>query len=119
MGLDLLLTYLDEKANKYHRGTVRYDGDNTDVAYLRDDIREERLDSQIDRMLRRVRPEASAKEERSFPFGDFHCTARVFDEALVLHFPTGKDRGIVVTLEPETARDMNTFIGECESRIQQ
>lgn len=119
MGLTALLSFLDEKVSEYHRGTVRYDGDSTDIAYLRDDIREQRMASQIDRMLTRLRPEASPKEERSFPFGDLHTTVRVFDGALILHFPTGSDRGVVVALEPETARDMNTFIGECERRIQQ
>lgn len=117
MSADSLLTYLERQANTYHRGTVRYDGNSTDTLYLRDDIKETRLSSQIDRMLRRLRPESSSKEESSFPFGDLHATVRLFDEAILLHFPTGKDRGIVVSLEPETARDLNTFIGECQKRI--
>lgn len=118
MSADSLVTFLEQRANEFHRGTVRYDGDNTDTLHLRDDIKEARLSSQIDRMLRRLRPEASSKEERSFPFGDLHATVRLFDEAILLHFPTGKDRGIVVSLEPETARELNTFIGECQKRIQ-
>lgn len=112
-----LIDYLEQRAGEHHRGTVRYDGDDTDVLYLRDDIRETRLTSQIDRMLGRLRPEASSKEERSFPFGELNATVRLFDEAILLHFPVGNDRGIVVSLEPETARDLNTFIGECEKRI--
>lgn len=114
---DPLIDYLERRAGEYHRGTVRYDGEETDVLHLRDDLRETRLRSEIDRMLGRLRPEATAKEERSFPFGDLHTTVRLFDEALILHFPIGPDRGIVVALEPETARDLNTFIGECQQRI--
>lgn len=117
MSTDRLIDYLERRASEYHRGTVRYDGNGTDVLYLREDIQETRLSSQIDRMLRRLRPETSSKEERAFPFGDLHATVRIFDEAILLHFPTGQDRGIVVSLEPETARDLNTFIGECEKRI--
>lgn len=117
MSADRLIDYLERRASDYHRGTVRYDGDGTDVLYLREDIRESRLSSQIDRMLRRLRPEASPKEEPAFPFGDLHATVRLFDEAILLHFPTGTDRGIVVSLEPETARDLKTFIGECQTRI--
>lgn len=94
-----LLSYLDEKVDEDHRRTVRYDRNTTDIAYLREDIREERLDSQIDRMLKRLRPESSPDEERAFPFGDLHATVRVFDEALIMHFPTGSDRGVVVALE--------------------
>lgn len=117
MGATELVNYLDSRAKEYHRGTVRYKGNQTDVVYLRDDIRKVRLESQIDRMLTRLRPEASTREEQSFPFGELRTTVRVFEDAIVLHFPTGHDRGIVVSLEPETARDLNTFIGECQRRI--
>lgn len=112
-----LIKYLEERAGEYHRGTVRYEGDDTNVLYLRDDLQEKRLTSEIDRMLSRLRPESAPKEERSFPFGELRATVRLFEQAILLHFPTGNDRGIVVSLEPETARDLNTFIGECERRI--
>lgn len=117
MDVGPLIEYLEQRAREYHRGTVRYDGDDTTVLYLRDDLKQARLTSEIDRMLSRLRPEAHPREERSFPFGELRATVRLFDEAILLHFPIGNDRGIVVSLEPETARDLNTFIGECEKRI--
>lgn len=117
MSVESLIEYLNRRASGYHRATVRYEGDNTDIIYLRDDVRETRLSSQIDRMLRRLRPEASPKEENAFPLGDLHATVRRFDEAIILHFPTGTDRGVVVSLDPDTARDLNTFLGECAKRI--
>lgn len=117
MSAEALLDYLENAAGEYHRGTVRYDGNDTDVVYLREDVKEARLTSQIDRMLNRLRPETSPKEENAFPFGDLHATVRIFDEATILHFPMRRDRGVVVSLKPETARDLNTFIRECEKRI--
>lgn len=117
MDVGALIEYLETRAGEYHRGTLRYDGDDTTIVYLRDDIKKSRLTSEIDRMLSRLRPESAPKEERSFPFGELRATVRLFEEAILLHFPTGNDRGIVVSLEPETARDLNTFIGECEKRI--
>lgn len=119
MAEERLIKYLEKKAGEYHRGTVRYDGDSTDVLYLREDLKQIRLTSEIDRILQRLRPEASPKEERSFPFGDLKATVRLFQEAILIHFPTGTNRGIVVSLEPETARDLSTFIGECEKRIRE
>jgi hypothetical protein len=112
-----LLAYLDDRAGDHHRGTARYNAEDTKILYLRDDLKKTRLSSEVDRMLRRLRPESSPKEEQSFPFGDLHATARLFDEAIILHFPTGTNRGIVVSLEPETARQLNTFIGECQKRL--
>lgn len=113
-----LIRYLDEQAGEYLRGVVRYDRESTDVPHLRDDVRESRLISQIDRMLSRLRPESTSAEERSFPFGDLHVTLRMFDEAIIMHFPLGRDRGVVVSLEPETARQLNTFVGGCLERLE-
>lgn len=113
-----LIDFLEDRAGSMHRGTARYDGDSTDVLYLRDDLREKRIRSEIDRMLNRVRSEATSKEEHSFPFGDLYATVRVFAEATVLHFPQGRDRGIVVSLELDSGQDLNTFVGRCLSQIE-
>jgi hypothetical protein len=73
--------------------------------------------SQIDRMLKRLRPEASQNEEQSFPFGDLHATVRVFDDAIILHFPVAANQGVVVSLEPDAARQLTTFINRCQQQI--
>lgn len=117
MSVTDLVDYVDDRASDYHRGTVRYEGETTEILYLREDVREKRLQSQIDRMLRRLRPETAPKEEQSFPLGDLRVTVRVFENAIILHFPLGPNRGIVVSLEPETAHNLDMFIGECERRL--
>ena len=112
-----LFKYLEKRAGENLRGVVRYSQDSTDVPYLRDDVQEVRLESQVDRMLRRMRPESSSKEEMSFPFGDLHATLRIFDEAIILHFPLGADRGLVISLEPEAAAQLNSFVNGCLDRF--
>lgn len=119
MASDDLIAFLEDCAGDMHRGTARYDGESTDVLFLRDDLKERRIRTEIDRILNRVRSESSPKEERSFPFGDLHATVRSFEEATILHFPTGYDRGIVVSLESAAAQDLNTFIGQCIDHIQE
>ena len=118
MASAVLIDFFEDRAGDMHRGTARYDGESTDVLYLRDDLREQRIQSEIDRMLNRVRSEATSKEEWSFPFGDLYAPVRVFDEATVLLFPTGRDRGIVVSLEPDSGQELNTFIGQCLQQIE-
>ena len=68
-------------------------------------------------MLERLEPESSPQEERAFPFGDLYVTMRRFNEAIILHFPLARKRGVVVALDPETARDLNTFTDKCLQRI--
>ena len=117
MGLGELLRYLEKQAGSNLRGVARYDYDSTDVPYLREDIREVRMLSQVDRMLRRLRPESDPNEEKAFPFGDMHATLRIFDEAVIMHFPLGVGRGIVVAMEPEAASQLTTFVDGCLSRV--
>lgn len=108
-----ITAYLRDRVGKHLRGVVRYHRDTLDVLYLRDDIREVRLQSQLDRMIDRLEPESRSAEECAFPFGDLYVTVRRFEDAIIMHFPTGKNRGLVVSLEPETAQDLNTFTTEC------
>lgn len=112
-----LVTYLQDQAGDYLRGVVRYHRNTNDLLYMREDIREQRLQSQIDRMLERLQPESHTAEERAFPFGDLHVTVRRFEEVIIMHFPTGSNRGIVVSLEPAATRDLNTFTTECLQQI--
>ena len=113
-----LVAYLRDRTGESLRGVVRYDNDAIDILYLREDLREIRPQSQIDHMLARVVPESNAREERSFPFGDLYVSVHRFEEAILMHFPTGDYQGVVVSLEPETARRLNKFTTECLKRIQ-
>ncbi|WP_224271045.1 hypothetical protein [Haloprofundus salinisoli] len=117
MGTADLLNYLQSRSGSYLRGAVQYDDGENDVLYLRGDVREERMLSEIDRMLARLKPESLAAEERSFPLGELYVTVRRFETAIIMHFPRGKQRGIVVSLEPDAARNLNQFTTECIQQI--
>lgn len=58
-----LMNFIEDRTGDMDRGTARYDGESTGVVYLRDDLREQRIQSEIDRKLNRVRTEATSKEE--------------------------------------------------------
>lgn len=112
-----LLDFLRERAGDHLRGVARYTGNETDILYLREDIKEQRIQSQVDRMINRLRPESAPGEERAFPFGDLYVTVRRFEDAIIMHFPRGPDQGFIIALEPECAGDLNRFTSECLKRI--
>jgi len=117
MGADNLTTYLVDRVGQDLRGVIQYDESDTKALHLRDDIRQARLQDQIDQMLRRLKPESTQAEAAAFPFGELHVTVRCFEEAIVLHFPTGEERGIVVALEPAVATDLTSFARTCSREI--
>lgn len=112
-----LTPYLKKTAGEYLRGVVWYQDDEYDIQYIRDDLRTQRFKAEVDKMITRLRRESRLGERRAFPFGEVNAIVRSFDEAMVMHFPHTQSRGTVVTLDPEVARQLNTFIGSCLERI--
>ena len=112
-----LSTYLNERVDDLLRGVAHYQQDEFEVVYLRDDIRERRHREEVDKMLTRIKQEGTDEEERSFPFGHLHATLRIFDETIFMHFPIENQTGVVVSLEPEVAQSLNSFVGDCLDHI--
>lgn len=73
--------------------------------------------AEIDKMIDRLHKKPHVREQESFPFDHLKGTVRSFDDAMVIHFLCTQERGTVITLEPEVARQFNTFIGRCLQRI--
>lgn len=112
-----LAQYLNDRVDDLLRGVAHYQEDEFKVEYLRDDIREQRHRDEVTQMLNRIKKEGTAEEEQSFPFGHLHTTLRVFDEAIFMHFPIERETGVVVTLEPQVAQSLNSFVGDCLDHI--
>lgn len=113
-----LVQFLEDRAGTLHRGTVRYEADGIEFLHLREDLSEDQLRDQIEGILARLRPEGTGEEDFAFVhLGSLEATVRVFEHAVILHFPTGRDHGVVVSLDPGAARELNTFIDECQQRL--
>lgn len=112
-----LVGYLRQQAGPLLRGVVGYGDDGHEFVYLRDDVEETRTRAQLERMLAHFQTETREQEEAVFPFGELHGTVRCFDEAVLLHFPLERERGVIVALDADAARDLSTFAGDCLEQI--
>lgn len=112
-----LITFLKDQAGDYLRGVAVYNADSYETVYVRDNVRTKRFESDVDRMIDRLRQESRAREQRSFPFDDLNGIVRSFGDGMVMHFPQAQERGTVITLDPEVARQLNTFMEQCLQRI--
>ena len=113
-----LIPFLKDTAGESLRGIAVYDPMGYESLYVRDDVQAEHFESEVDTMIDRLRQESQARELRDFPFDELNGTVRSFGEALVMHFPRTRERGTVITFDPEVARDLNTFMAECLQRIE-
>lgn len=117
MGINALKEDLQERVGDRFRGLFKYDSTALEVIYLRDDLKKKRQERQFRRMLQRIQREATSAEQNAFPLGDLHATLRYFDEAIVLHLPTSQHGGVVVSLEPNVARQFNSFVNTCIQQL--
>lgn len=112
-----LLRFLRERTGESLRGAGRYDADGYEVLYVRQDLARATLDAEVERMVAHLRNESRAREQRAFPYGELDGTVRSFEEAVVMHFPLPQERGVVVTLDPDVAQQLNAFMRECIERL--
>lgn len=117
MGATELTDFLQKTAGADLRGVVKYMGELTDIIYLRQDITEEGLGGEVEAMVDRLRSESQPAETGVFPFGELRLTVRHFEEAAILHFPTAANEGIVVAFEPAVVAEIDSFIADCQQRI--
>jgi hypothetical protein len=65
----------------------------------------------IARGFRMAEPLESRRAE-ALSVGDHHVTVRMYDEALILHFPQDDEVGTVVTLDLAAAGELSGFVAD-------
>ncbi|WP_135829337.1 DUF7522 family protein [Halorussus halobius] len=110
-----LVEYLRRRVGDDLRRVVCYGEDETDVLFARGDRSD--VESDAERAVQYLRHESRSRERRTFPFGELNGTVRSFEDAVVMHFPLAQSRGIVVTLDPNAARQLNAFMDECIDQL--
>ena len=106
-----LLTYLERAIGGNLRSVAHYDRDSVSIEInetLRGEVDEERVQQIIDDL--RLQDIGQQRQVDLYNVGELYCTVRAFDDALILHFIQGNDRGTLVSLAPETAPGLTDFI---------
>ncbi|WP_435181878.1 DUF7522 family protein [Halorussus sp. AFM4] len=116
-GVDELTAFVRDSTGASLRGVYRYHAEGYEVQYVRPDLRREGVDAEIARAIDHLRNESRAREQRAFPYDGFNGTVRSFEEAVVLHFPLRQERGVVVALDTDVARQLDGFMRECVERL--
>jgi len=112
-----LVEYLRRRVGDDLRGVAFYDESGCDILYLREDLRGDDPSTVAERMISYLKHESRSRERRVFPFGELNGTVRSFEDAAVMHFPLTQARGVVVTLDPNAARQLNSFMNDCIAQL--
>lgn len=109
-----LVAYVEKSAGDALRAVVEYEDADIEVLYHRDDLEEatveRRTRSIYDQIVqaRTSRDDALAKD-----LGRKRVTLQIRQEAVLIHLLETRQRGHIISLEPEAARDLVTFLNDC------
>lgn len=108
--------YLHTYAGSSLRGIVRYTDEECEVLYARDDVaalyeNEAGLGEVTD--ILRATEAAEERQAELLRAGDHEVTVRLYEDAVVLHFPRSTGAGTVVALDPEVAGNLRSFLDGC------
>jgi len=111
-----LVEFLQDAAGRQLRGVVRYREDEYQFLFDREDAGwgpDEQAD--LAAFVDQFRHAELTETERTdaLNVGNHHVTVRLYDEAVVLHFPQGEDVGTLVSLDPEAASSLAGFVSQC------
>lgn len=116
---DSIAELCQQEAGAYLRTVVHYENSDYEMLYLRDDVADEYTTSELTKYY----DELSVEEEREkrqtdvLNVGNHHATLRMYDDALILHFPQGDDIGTVISFDPEAGRECSQFVVRCLSQL--
>lgn len=117
---DEFVRFLLDSAGEAVRSVVRYDGDDSAVLFIRDDVADSYSPLTIETVVASLRREGerAGRQEHRYAYGGLNCIVRCFDDGLELHFPYGEDAGVAVALEPRAAQQLYTFVDDCLAHVE-
>ena len=116
--LDNLLEYLDDVAGSSLRAVGSYRGDAFELRYHRDDLEADKLYDRLEGIHEHVTWDWRPPDDRAITeLGGKLASLQIREQAVILHLITGDDRGVLIGLDSDAARDLNAFVVECLDRV--
>jgi hypothetical protein len=110
-----LLEYVQTRAGEHFRGFATYGRDGVELLAARDGLDEGQMDDRIEELHRAIRTgdEFDAVETLGPP----SAVIQLRSEAVLVNVPVDDERGYLLGMEPEAARNLHSFVSECRRLI--
>lgn len=110
-----LTEFLKRNAGEYLRSVLHYDGDDVEVEFVRDDVRDEYSGEDARAVVQELQNSNArvADLEDLYVHGELRCTLTVFRSGVEIHFPHADGAGTAVALDSQAFEDIYSFVGDC------
>lgn len=113
------VSYMRGQAGDALRLVGVYDHRQFKVRYLREDLDRKFTERDLQAIATAFRKESLDRdhEEDVFTLGSLDATVRLFENAVVIHYPRDRLSGTVVSLEREAGMSLSSFVAECRRNL--
>lgn len=113
-----LVKHAYRKAGDQLRVVGGYDVGNWRTLYRRKDLQDGDFEQRVEEVHdhARKRQELTGQASRE-AFGSHECGLEVHEDAVLIFLREDGDRGVVISLEKEAARDLAQFVVECRETL--
>lgn len=113
-----LVAFAEDAAGDSLRGVVEYTARGYELLYLRNDVADRYTDDDWSTVAETFRDSDAEERESVFDVGSHYVTLRLYEGAAMLHFPTGEQSGVLLSLEPSAASEFARFATRCLDHIE-
>jgi len=111
-----LLEMVHSRAGDAFRVAIRYTPDDFEVTYVRDDLANAEFRETVGETVERARNYEPISDISFYRgLGEHEATVEQYENAVVIHFARGDERGILISLDSDVAQGLGSFIRECTS----
>lgn len=115
--MEAFIDFLEQRAGPALRAVSWYDGDDSGIWYVRDDLDADVVEARLTELTERIIAGRTAGSSTLDDLGPEQAMVQLRTKAVILRFPTGEAQGIVVSLDVDAARNLHSFVVECSERL--
>ncbi|MFC4552599.1 MULTISPECIES: DUF7522 family protein [Halorussus] len=117
---DELVEFLRERADESLRAVRIYSLDSHRSLYAREDAERWQSEADVEYVVSRAREDLRerADDRRWFTAGELEASVRVFHEAVLVNVVLDDDRGVLVSLDADTASYLHGFVHDCKEWLE-
>lgn len=114
-----LVSFVEQRAGDSLRAVAKYEKADFDLLYYRDDLQKHTITKRVDTIHGNITWAWNPDEEEvASELGEKRATLQIREEAVVIHLLETAHQGYLIGLEPDAARNLTTFLGECLTHIE-
>ena len=115
-----LVSFVERQAGESLRAIAEYDNADIELLYLRNDLHQREISDRVETIHDNITWVWNPKEDEKVisKLGEKRATVQVREDAVIIHLLAERKQGYLIGLEPDAARNLTTFLGECLTHVE-